>query len=109
MCRTPGMFPYLVWQQYLTRPCVYMFVAKRISMHLTPQFLCLVQEPQDFLCYIVLHLATVSSLLTTHSRRRTVHVFRRRIGSGEDFAFTNFSYNGTYGDFWPQYAYVDVQ
>jgi hypothetical protein len=28
----------------------------------------------------------------THSRQRTVHMFRRRIGSGEGFCITNFSY-----------------
>jgi hypothetical protein len=33
-----------------------------------------------------------SSLLPTHSRHRTVHVFRRPIRSGEGFACTNFSY-----------------
>jgi hypothetical protein len=38
--------------------------------------------PQEVLCYILIHMSAVSTLLSTRSSRRPVHVFRRPVGGG---------------------------
>jgi hypothetical protein len=55
---------------------------------------CFGQDSQGVLCYIFLPMSTISSPLHTYSRRFPVHVFRRRVGLGEGFAFTNLNLLG---------------
>jgi hypothetical protein len=57
-------------------------VLTRIPIRPLPHFLLSDQDPQEVLCYILMHMSAVSTLLPTRSSRRPLHAFRRPIEGG---------------------------